>query len=108
MKVLSIITLLAIAVPNVSAKNCRGDLWYCGHTLQDIASDNNYDKQIREALRAAGQPTDTLHMKQSLFRCMSSVDGDVRFLEFCECGCADEGWDRYDECYSCFHERNGL
>ncbi|KAK4207082.1 hypothetical protein QBC37DRAFT_456586 [Rhypophila decipiens] len=95
-------TTLAITVlaTLAAARNCTPGLRYCGSTLREIATGDNYDIQIREAFvaftgnRFASQEDEN----KALFLCLPGPDGDVRVHEVCDISCRDNGNDNSDSC----------
>lgn len=70
-----------------------GYIWFAKQQI------GNYDEQIREALRAANQPTDGDHIERSLFFCSGGPNGEIEYLQFCGNRCVDGGTNHNDYCY---------
>ncbi|KAJ4855335.1 uncharacterized protein T069G_10893 [Trichoderma breve] len=90
----SSLAILAAVMSTVTARNCTPSLSYCGAELLDIG---NYASEILAALRLAGEPTDALHRKNSLFYCTGGSGGEVLFEAYCGFGCVwgPSGGDSY-------------
>ncbi|KAM7214733.1 hypothetical protein V8F06_009898 [Rhypophila decipiens] len=81
-----------------AARNCTPGLDYCGYILRDIATGNNYDAQMKSALRKLGVPVNESSMTHGLFYCIPGGDGDVQALAICANGCLNGGKERNDFC----------
>ncbi|KAK3400681.1 hypothetical protein B0T20DRAFT_505060 [Sordaria brevicollis] len=79
------------------ADNCKTGLFYCG---KGLLNKGNYYTQIVDALNGATppQPTDTTHVRESLFYCVGGPNGDITFQTFCSGGCKDGGSGKSDHC----------
>ncbi|GAP92942.1 putative conserved hypothetical protein [Rosellinia necatrix] len=85
--------LLGALSPVAQAANCGKGYRYCGYNLLEKG---NYYTQIIEELEANDQPTDSNHVKQSLFNCLGGNNGDIQFLKYCtSCHNAGSGSDDY-------------
>ncbi|KAJ0119700.1 hypothetical protein J7T55_013903 [Diaporthe amygdali] len=83
MKLTSIVAaILAGANVAVIAKSCKQGGVYCG---QSLLKRGNYHDHIVETLDAEGQSTDDVHIRNSLFDCLSN--GDIRYRDYCYKGC---------------------
>ncbi|KAI4869215.1 hypothetical protein F4820DRAFT_407600 [Hypoxylon rubiginosum] len=86
--ILSIATVLAVGVTPILAKSCDAPWEWCGW---DLLRWGNYQDTITQALSDAGQPTDDRHVEQSLFRCLDTDNGNIKFESFCSNGCSYGG-----------------
>lgn len=75
-----------------------------GHTLPESCTltytylIGNYGAQANGALKAANQPTDDPHIRESLFHCNGGNNGDISFIQYCGGGCRDGGSGNSDYC----------
>ncbi|KAI1124297.1 hypothetical protein F5Y10DRAFT_249676 [Nemania abortiva] len=76
----------------VAAKSCHSGGIYCGFALLDRG---DYINKIITNLEANNEPTDDLHVQQSLWTCLDH--GDISFKEYCTLGC-NGGDDNDDYC----------
>ncbi|GAB1192431.1 hypothetical protein BDV32DRAFT_117298 [Aspergillus pseudonomiae] len=90
----TLLPLVALATL-AAANNCKTSLNYCGYNLLGIG---NYAAQINEALKAAGQPTDDAHIRESLFHCNGGNNGDISWITYCGGSCQDGGSGKSDYC----------
>ncbi|KAJ7214276.1 hypothetical protein C8J57DRAFT_1096562 [Mycena rebaudengoi] len=81
------------APADVVADSCNRGGVYCG---QSLLNKGNYHDHIVTTLASVGQPTDDVHIINSLFDCLS--DGEIRFVGFCANGCGGVGSDDPDFC----------
>ncbi|KAF2419881.1 hypothetical protein EJ08DRAFT_642416 [Tothia fuscella] len=107
MKLLSVTaTLLAIA--NITmADSCKQGLEYCGRGLlkecnanlpaNSNSSNTNLLIQGLPELAANHQPTNAVHINESLFYCLDGV-GNIGYQRFCDSGCRDGGSGKNDYC----------
>ncbi|QMW42881.1 hypothetical protein AFCA_007085 [Aspergillus flavus] len=86
-----IVALASLAAAN----NCKTGLNYCGYNLLGTG---NYGAQANGALKAANQPTDDPHIRESLFHCNGGNNGDISFIQYCGGGCRDGGSGNSDYC----------
>ncbi|KAM7214369.1 hypothetical protein V8F06_010207 [Rhypophila decipiens] len=84
-----------------AARNCTPGLTYCGKTLRAIATGNNYDKQMREAMLknwGNAHPTN-FEMNNYLFACIGGPNGDIQVISSCfGKECIDNGNGKSDTC----------
>ncbi|KAE8387819.1 hypothetical protein BDV23DRAFT_174359 [Aspergillus alliaceus] len=75
------LAVLATLAPLAAANNCKTGLNYCGYNLLGIG---NYGAQVNGALKAAHQPTDDAHTRESLFLCNGgNNDGGCGRNDYC-------------------------
>ncbi|KAF7345074.1 hypothetical protein MVEN_01670900 [Mycena venus] len=75
-------TTLASASVLEARDSCNAGGVYCGTSL---LNKGNYRDHIISVLSQDGQPTDEVHIENSLFDCLSG--GEIRFISFCGNGC---------------------
>lgn len=71
----------------VFADNCYGTGNWCGSAL---LKKGDYQSTIKDKLAGASQPTDDLHVRESLFTCVADSKGDITFVSFCASGCTEQ------------------
>lgn len=57
-----------------------------------------YNDQMTQAVADAGKPTDDYTKHNSLFRCDGGSSGLIKYMEFCDHGCSNNGHGKNDTC----------
>ncbi|KZV81108.1 hypothetical protein EXIGLDRAFT_844332 [Exidia glandulosa HHB12029] len=94
MKFINVVAIAIASLSGVLADSCNRGGVYCG---QSLLNKGNYRNHIIQVLQANGQPTDELHIIDSIFDCLSG--GEISLRGFCSKGCGGVDSKDADFCF---------